>query len=227
MSMRSRKEISEENIRSDIRDLLCRFEACLPDRVDPAGLTLKSKIPFKALSLKELLFHRITSISTAGMEMYEQNRRVPAYILMRSALETSALCYVLRKKLEAYLNDRDIEALDNFLMKAISGGRDEKSKLPAINVLTCIDHLNKEYPDFRRMYDVLCEYAHPNYQGTFAAFGSVDSKNVWLDLGAEHSQPPPEFGLAPFFMALLIFEEHYNMCASLIAEMNEHFEKNT
>ncbi|MEX1664908.1 hypothetical protein [Zhongshania arctica] len=222
--MPSLKEINEDSIRRDIQELLRRFESSLPTRVDPAGLTLKSKIPFKALSLKELLYHRITSISVSAIELYDQNRRVPAYILMRSALETSALCFMLRKKLEEYLENKDIDQLDDFLMKAVSGGRDQSAKLPAINVLTCIKHVSKDFSNFGTMYKLLCEYAHPNYHGTLASFGTVDQTNIWLDLGVEKIQPPPEFGLVPFFMALLLFEKQYNGCASLIEELSNHFE---
>ena len=224
--MRTLKEINEDTILEDIRDLLKRFDESLVTRVDPAGLTLKSTIPFKVLSLKELLFHRITQIAVVALELYEQKKRVPSYILMRSTVETCALCFVLRKKCTNFLKDFDVDELDNFLIKGISGGRDDKATHESVNVLTCIDHVNREFNTFRKMYNVLCEYAHPNYLGTLDSFGKYDKDNVWLDLGDESRMPPAQFGLAPFFMSLLIFEEQYNSIAGMLDEINEYFDKN-
>ena len=174
--MRTLKEINEDTILEDIRDLLKRFNESLILRVDPAGLTLKSTLPFKVLSLKELLFHRITDIATSALELYDQNKRVPSYILMRSAVETCALCFVLRKKCEGFIKSPDEDEFDNFLMRGITGGKMEKAKHESINVLTCIDHVDKEFNNFRNMYDVLCEYAHPNYLGTLDSYGKYERK---------------------------------------------------
>lgn len=224
--MKTLKEINEDTILEDTRELIQRFEESLSTRVDPAGLTLKSKIPFKVLSLKELLFHRITMLAQVALDLYDQNKRVPSYILMRSTVETCALCFCLRKKISIYIEDHNLDNFDDFLVKGLSGGRDEKATHSSINVLTCVDHVDREFKDFRKMYDVLCEYAHPNYLGTLNSFGKIDRKNVWLDLGSERKMPPAEFGLAPFFMSLLIFEEEYNLIAVLLGDINDHFENN-
>jgi hypothetical protein len=223
--MKTLKEINEDTILNDSRELIQRFKESLSSQVDPAGLTLNSKIPFKVLSLKELLFHRITMLAQVALDIYEENKRVPSYILMRSTVETCALCFALRKKMSNFLEDKNLNEFDDFLVKGLSGGRDEKAKHSAVNILTCIDHVDKEYKNFRKMYDVLCEYAHPNYLGTLDSFGKIDRENVWLDLGAEHKMPPAAFGLAPFYMSLLIFEEQYNLIAQKLDDINDYFKK--
>jgi len=224
--MKSLIKINKSTIQEDLKELVNRFNESLVVRVDPGGLTLKSKIPFKVLSLKELLFHRITMLSQVALDLYLQNKRVPSFILMRSVIETCALCFALRKKTTNFLNDTiNIDVFNSFIDKGLSGGRDEKANHQAVNALTCIDHIDREYDGFRKMYDVLCEYAHPNYLGTLDSFGKVDEKNIWLDLGYELKMPPAEFGLAPFFMSLLIFEEQYNLIAGMVEDLNELFEK--
>ena len=225
--MKTLKEINEDTITADLTDLISRFESSLPTRVDPAGLTLKSKIPFKALSLRELLFHRITMISRTAFNLYLDNKRVPSYILMRSAVETASLCYYIAKKIQLFVDNPNVDELDDLLVKGIAGGRDEKSEHESVNILTCVDHVDREFQDFRKQYDVLCEYAHPNYLGTLDAFGKVDRDNVWLDLGAELKMPPAPFGLIPFFFSLLIFEEQYDKLADCIDDINDYFEKNS
>ncbi len=224
--MKTLEKINEETILEDLRELISRFEASLPARVDPAGLTLKSKIPFKVLSLKEVLFHRTTTLARIAFDLYNENMRVPSYILMRSIVETCAACYSLRQKISTFLEDLNVDDFDNFLVKGLSGGRDKKAKHQSLNVLTLVDHVDREYEGYRRMYDVLCEYAHPNYLGTLDAFGKVDRDNVWLDLGPELRMPPPAFGLVPFFFSLVVFEEQYNLISDNIGKINECFEQN-
>ena len=50
-------------------------------------------------------------------------------------------------------------------------------------------------------------------------------ENVWLDLKDESKMPPPQFGLAPFFMSLLIFEEQYNLVAEKLIEIDKYYVK--
>ncbi|SCY91464.1 hypothetical protein [Desulfoluna spongiiphila] len=217
--------INEDTILDDLRDLIQRFDESLVRRVDPAGLTLKSKIPFKVLSLKEVLFHRITILAQEAFDLYLQNKRMPSYILMRSTVETCALCFSFRKKCSIFLEDFNVANFDSFLMKGLSGGRIEKAKYQSVNVLTCIDHVDREFEGFRKMYDVLCEYAHPNHLGTLDSLGKFDNEKIWLDLGTELKMPPPAFGLAPFCMSLIIFEEQYNLIGDILRDINKNFDE--
>ena len=45
------------------RELVDVIASSLPDRIEIAGLPLNSKIPFKAVSLRELLFHRAAALA--------------------------------------------------------------------------------------------------------------------------------------------------------------------
>jgi len=222
--MQSIQIVDEETMLFDLEHIISRFEGSLPSRVDAAAMTWKSKVPFKMLSLKELLFHRITLLARTSLDLYVQGTWVPAYIVMRSTVETAALFFEFCNKVSLFLQDADEKKIDIFLMKCITGGKDEKSKLPPIHVLDCIRSIDKEYDGFLRMYEVLCEYTHPNFLGTLASFGKVDHANIWLDLGAEIKKPPPPFGLAPFLMAVTIFEDHYNSIAEKFIEVNDYFE---
>lgn len=57
---------------------------------------------------------------------------------------------------------------------------------PAIQVLTTIDHMDKEFTGCRSEYDHLCEYAHPNLKGGFGTY--VDQKIPTFEI---------QFGLNP------------------------------
>ena len=71
------------------------------------------------------------------------------------------------------------------------------------------------------MYDVLCEYAHPNHFGVLDAFGRFDADKRWLDLGRELEPPPPAFGLGSLLASLSIFEERYNSINELGKTIND------
>ena len=195
-------------------------------RVDAASLTRRSKIPFKIFSLKELLLHRMTALAESALHLYESDRRVPSYLIIRATQETAAAVFNLRGKCSVYLNEKDLDTFDDYLMKGLAGGRDVTAKVTAINVITLVDKVDKEYPGYREMYDLLCEYAHPNFYGVLDAFGKVNAEQLWLDLGDEIQKPRPAIGLAPLLGALSIFEESYNEINDLGKEINDWLDQN-
>ena len=52
-----------------------------------------------------------------------------------------------------------------------------------MNVLTFIDRINKQFPNFRRIYDGLSEFAHPNFDGTGGSFSRIDRANDAVHFG--------------------------------------------
>jgi len=53
----------------------------------------------------------------------------------------------------------------------------------AINVLTFIDKVELELAGFRKNYDQLSEYAHPNWSGVSGTFTKTDYENILIDFG--------------------------------------------
>jgi hypothetical protein len=138
-----------------------RLSASLPDRIQAAALTLKSKLPFKALSIRELLLHRMAALSSAAVGLFKQKRAIPAVILTRAIVETVAVTFTFHERLDRFLtgNTKDIAALDDFLMRCLLGGR-HRSEMPTpTNSLTLVDRVERTVPGFRNVYDGLCEYA--------------------------------------------------------------------
>jgi uncharacterized YccA/Bax inhibitor family protein len=78
-------ELAEAKGRSDL------IAKSLPLKVVAAALTFKSKLPFKALSVREVLIYRVSALSAAAVEMFEQRRLVPAAVLTRAVVETVAV----------------------------------------------------------------------------------------------------------------------------------------
>ena len=155
----------------------------LPLKIAAASLTLESKIPFKALSLREILIHRTSALAAAAVEMYDQRRLVPAAVLTRAVVETVAATFNLHKHLVEFRSTKDVERINDFICRGLVGERHSEASVQATNVLTLIDHVERTIPGFRKSYDALSEFSHPNWSGGLGAFGHIDHKTYELHLG--------------------------------------------
>lgn len=196
--------------------LISEFKKILPARVDPISITLKSKIPYKAVSLRELLLHRITEIGESAIELYEKKKIISAFIITRAVMETAALFYWMHKRLKRVVDNNNIEDIDDFLMKLLFGWKGNKDLKEPYNILKAVDQIDKKVPHFRRAYDILSEFTHPNYCGVHGAYGKVDKKNIWLDLGSEKKDIPIISGLSPLVGSLELFTYYYNEMTDLL-----------
>ncbi len=152
---------------------------------------------------------------------------MPAVILTRAIVETFAVLFDFHKRLDRFLKDeaKDNRALDDFLMRCLMGSRNNPDMPNAVNILNLIDHVEKVAPDFRSVYDSLCECAHPNWAGTFGAFGSIKTETTELELGPLGRIPAYSAGLSVLSGSLIAFEHYYKESGELVRQLNEHFEK--
>ncbi len=219
-----KKKKSERESLVEARVFATNITASLPLTVEAADLTWKSKIPFKAVSLREVLIHRVSELSIVAVDLYDCNKLVSAFILTRAVIETVAMTYWLSQRIDEFLNSKDIQKLDEFLVKAMHGSRDGTSPIESYNVLTAVDKMDKEYNGFREMYDWLCEFTHPNWSGVLGAYGKANLKKYSLTLGSKNSRVPIMLGLAPFNASLKLFEHYYNKLTKQLYSLNEYFE---
>lgn len=210
----------------EARDYTDRLSASLPDRIQIAALTLESKLPFKAVSIRGLLRHRMAALSSAAVDLFEQKRVIPAAILTRAIVETLAVLFTFHERVERFLKDKvkDIDAFDAFLMRYLLGARDIPEMPTPTNILTLIDRVEVTLPGFRRVYDSLCECAHPNWAGTFGAFGEVDQERFELKLGPVERSSAYTSGVAALSGSLMVFEHYYNDSADLMYQLNDYFD---
>lgn len=215
---------SEREYLVEARVFATNIFTSLPLTVEAAALTWKSKIPFKAISLREVLIHRVGELSMVAVDLYECNKLVSAFVITRAIVETVAMTYWLSKRVGEFLNSKDVQKLDEFLMRAMHGSRDGTTPLESYNVLTAVDKMDKEYNGFRKMYDWLCEFTHPNWSGALGAYGKINHEKYSLSLGSKNSRVPIMLGLGPFNSSLKLFEHYYNGLTEQLNALNEYFE---
>ncbi len=109
--------------------------------------------------------------------------------------------------------------VDDFLMNHSMGSRTDTDIVPqAISVLTFLDRVEKHVKAFRKQYDRLCEFAHPNWAGTALLYSKHDQEKLWTDFGANIRgiEGPKQVGVTNLSVALVLFERSYNGIAHLM-----------
>lgn len=208
------------------RKIAAEIGVSLPKELYAKSFTLNSKLPYKACSFREVLIHRVSDLADASIELLVAGNLVPAFVMVRSVVETTAMMYWLHEKSKEFLEKRDENAFDEFLMKGMLGSKDGTTGHASYNILTAVDRLNKEFDGIRGMYERLCEFTHPNWLGVMGAYSVIEKEKFLLHLGKHHRKPPLAFGLAPLIASLAIFKDYYNSTAVLLKKINDSYEQN-
>jgi hypothetical protein len=137
-------------------------------------------------------------------------------------VETTAVLFWLHKKSCEFLEKPDEDSYDEFLMKGMLGSKDSTGKLQAYNVLTAVEHLDKEFTGVKQLYERLCEFTHPNWSGVMGSYSKHNDKST-LYLGKEHADPPLTFGLVPLIASLVISQDRYNGLGDVLLAINDRY----
>lgn len=201
------------------------ISSSLPKELYAGSFTLKSKLPYKACSFREVLVHRVSDLSDVAVELFSAKRLVPGFVMSRAVVETTAMMYWLHVKAKEFSEKRDEKAFDEFLMKGMLGSKDGTTEHSSYNVLSAIDRLDKEFSGIRTMYDTLCEFTHPNWSGVMGSYSIVEEQKFLLHLGKHHREPPLAFGLAPLIACLSISIDYYNSTGKILKETSESYDQ--
>lgn len=128
----------------------------------------------KELRLFEIWFqsnlHRVTDLAECALSHFGEGKLVPGCTLTRSVFETVGIQYFVHKKLSTYIETSQKEEIRSLLVRAVFGKKEHETFESPIQVLTAIDHMDKEFKGLSAEYAHLCEYAHPNLLGGFATY---------------------------------------------------------
>ena len=191
---------------------------------DIAMLTLESKLPFKALVLREVLAHRFADLGRSAAELLSHGRVVSSATLTRAAMETLARVAELSDRTQQFLLSKDVEQLDEYLMASLFGSRNDPNLPQARNILGSIDRMEKKIAGYRTSYDNLCEFAHPNWSCAMGVFAETDRENFTISF---ESADRREMAVRPVGLALNAtlgaFLHFYNHSADLIHALDAYF----
>jgi hypothetical protein len=208
---------SIEDLMTEIRGRVERLESSLPSRVD-AMVSSDSKLPFKALLYRAALIWRMAELSRGAFENFEKDKLASALLLTRAAIEAAAGLWYLHAKLEAAVKAGAQGDIDSYLMKLAMGSRADPAMPEAVNVMKFVDRVEKDVEGFRHQYNILSEFAHPNWAGTALLYSRPDPPNLWTDFSANIRgiDGPKNIGAANLSVALMCFERSYNRIADVM-----------
>jgi hypothetical protein len=177
----------EEPTLENAERLSSRIKTSLVPHVSATEIGALSTLPWKLVSSRELLLHRIASLSESAVALYKAQEPVAAVLVTRAILETAATMHSVLATLKRGVDQGSAAGVDEELMNVLFGSRNGMTVEVARNILGRIEKVDARYKGYRWWYDELSEVAHPNYMGLFDAFGDLDKNSATLKLGPNPS----------------------------------------
>jgi hypothetical protein len=195
------------------------LRASLPPLIDAAALGVWSKAPFQLLCTREALIWRTEELARTACDALERDDLAAAALLARATVESAALAW----RLMEVLDDRQKlsrQELNDILMKMLVGSRLWSDMPQALQILSCIDRMDKKVPGVRKSYDILSEIAHPNWRGVFDMYAKTDEPKFTAYFGRGLRQN--DSTKAPIVEALLgalcLFEFAYDRISAVMPD---------
>lgn len=183
--MNMRGSLSE--YKAEIARYLDAFARSLPTEIDAPAIS-RVKLAGNAVWCRETLLWRFTELAQDALERLDYKRLASAILLTRAAVETAAALWYLDSKIKRAIESGDVAELDEKLKQLVVGYKDPRAQvdgLPkAINVLTFVGQVDKEISGYADQYAALCEYSHPNHDGTAGLFSHPHEETGLIDLGS-------------------------------------------
>jgi alkylhydroperoxidase/carboxymuconolactone decarboxylase family protein YurZ len=169
----------------DMREARARTTALresLPQTVDAAALGVWSKAPFQILCTREALIWRTEELARSACDALERRDLAVAALLVRAMIENAALTWRLMEVLDEWKALPPKERAE-LLASMMIGSRLWPDAPKALQILTCIDRMDKKVKGIRASYDILSEAAHPNWRGVFGMYAEVDEPTFTAHFG--------------------------------------------
>lgn len=163
---------------------LQRLAMCRCEKIELAGLFARNPTAHKwkafnrTIVLRELIYWRFHDLLVQVQLLASQKHALGARILLRSALETVAMLVFINFKMQQVLDGKvGFQEFGDSTSKLLLGSRDESTSLEAINILTVLKKCGSKHPGLVQLHELLCEAAHPNFDGLLGGYGETDHKN--------------------------------------------------
>lgn len=220
--MTKKKKTLDESLLS-IKIIIVGAKGVLARSISMRAFSTKAKIPHKVHSIREVFGHRIINLSEVAYDLLQKVEIVPALIIIRSILESVAVLYFVKQKIERCINNNSIGNFDDKVMRILFGSRDDTTSLKAIHILNTFDEWNKETPYIRQMYYDLCEFTHPNYSGSEGSYAKIDKDKLQV-----HYEKNTQKDSYPYNIAISSLEvslEHFVIFYDNIIDLLKDFAK--
>lgn len=167
---------------TDIQSKIDEIRSLKNDRIDHFQYSRKATIPFKVHSFIETMNLRMSDFCDATNLLIRSDHIIPSLNLIRTLFENVAITHrVCSAMVNSFKVNRLTENFNDLIEKLFLGTRYDE-EIQAINILTCIDKLDKEYNGYREYYDALCEFVHPNWDGVGGSYSNLNEQGRVTDI---------------------------------------------
>ena len=158
-------------------------------------------------------------MARTACDALERDDFAAASLLARATVESGALAW----RLMEVLNDRRAfspQELSKILIRMMVGSRLWPDGPQALQILSCVDRMDKKVPGVRKSYDVLSEIVHPNWRGVFGMYAKTDETTFTAHFGRGMRSTEGTKGaiVNALLGALELFEFAYNRISDAMPE---------
>lgn len=161
---------------STIDDLLKIWHASLCPSLSLAALISRNdiahkwKAPYRSLRLRESVLWRTYDLLNQSHILHKNDHILGSRILLRSALESSAILIYLNNITNDVINQKlNFHDFSQKTSRLLLGSKNKSTKQESINIITILEKCDKRHPCLMELFKTLSESAHPNFEG--ACFG--------------------------------------------------------
>ena len=167
----------------DARAILISWKEQLKDKVQPPSNYLAYKPAFELEYFTEAVIRRFMELAEATFILLDANKYLGSIVTVRSIQETTAVIWYLNEKCLYALAHNDLTQYTETMTRLMLGWKDDEGFPNAINVLNLIDKVDKQLSGYRKHYDKLSEFVHPNWHGTMGLFAKTGGKELKVEFG--------------------------------------------
>lgn len=168
--------VTESELEEAIESL-SMWKKSLKDELLPPSKYIAYKPTYEANYYREIVIYRFIELSEAAYELYKLNHLIASIVVSRSAQETIAVFWYLNEKLKYVIEHNELSHFTEIMRRLMLGWTEDPKFPNRVNAITMIDSVDKGLDGtFRKQYDYLSEYAHPNYCGTMCVYAETHKK---------------------------------------------------
>lgn len=195
----------------DARRRVENIRVYLPSSINFADLGVQSKAPYLLLCIRAALSWRTEELARCACDALAKDDVASGILLTRAVIESAAFIWRLKELLEDRRKYTADDLCNNF-EKMLLGWKDDPEFPLAFNILTALDHMDKQFPGVRDRYNELSEFAHPNWSGVSGLFSVIDRETGTAKFGRGLRRTPAaakETAAAALRGYLELFEQVY------------------
>jgi hypothetical protein len=170
------------------------------------------------LCIREALIWRTEELARCACDTLSKDDVAAGILLTRAVIESVAVIWRLKEILEDRHKYTPAD-LDGQFEKLLLGWKSDPDFPQAINILTMIGHIDRQFPGVKARYDELSEFAHPNWCGVFGLFSIMDGETYTAQFGRGlRRMPSKEIAATALKGYLELFEQIYNLISDTLPE---------